>query len=264
MHAYLFSDSPIQEIQTITGEMGSYVHIMRLLDLHLLSGLPLYWHTSALSNAFQSLRHSIETIWDQNITAQQTISSLPQQVPLSAFAQSEITTQPEATSVETDSGEKNKVFICYSHEDRKYLHRLKTHLDSLQGNNHIIYWDHTKIQAGAFWQQEVASALQDTRVAVLLVSPDLLTSPFILKNELPPLLRAAVSWGTIILPVIISPCLFEESLLGQFQPVNSPDKPLDRLTKSARDVVWVHLVRFILKSISPLGCPPLVSYTKDA
>ena len=66
--------------------------------------------------------------------------------------------------------------------------------------------------------------------AVLLVSADFLASDFIADNELPPLLVAAENEGVIILPVIVSPCLFTNvPALARFQAVNLPSKPLSAL-----------------------------------
>ena len=50
----------------------------------------------------------------------------------------------------------------------------------------------------------------------MLVSTDFLASDFITHDELPPLLEAAEQEGTLILPVIVSPCAFERSKLARY------------------------------------------------
>ena len=153
-------------------------------------------------------------------------------------------------SIEAKNEKKKKVCIYYSHKDIKHLLRLQTHFASYGKKNVIDIWDATKIGAGAQWREEIEKALETTRVAVLLVSADFLASEFIAENELPPLLKAAESGGTIILPVILSPCVFEDTPLQEFQAVNHPSEPLSKLTGSRRDEVWVTLVKFIMKLVN--------------
>jgi len=119
-----------------------------------------------------------------------------------------------------------KVFISYSHKDAKWLERLRVHLTPLEREGIIDLWDDTKIVAGARWKEAISEALEAAKVAITLVSADFLASDFIAKHELPKLLSRAADGGTVILPIIISPCLFNETGLKIFQTVNPPDKPL--------------------------------------
>lgn len=44
------------------------------------------------------------------------------------------------------------------------------------------------------------------------------------------------------MPVILSPCRYPETpALSEFQAVNSPSKPLSRMSKHAREAVWYKL-----------------------
>jgi TIR domain len=103
--------------------------------------------------------------------------------------------------------------------------------------------------AGKNWREEIRRALEATKVAILLVSADFLASKFIAEDELPPLLEAAQLGGAIILPVILSPCVFEDTPLQQYQAINSPSKPLSKMKGSERDEVWVTLVRTVMKLV---------------
>ena len=132
----------------------------------------------------------------------------------------------ETTGAKIDK-EKVNVFISYSHEDAKWLEILKKHLKVLSRySDNVDYWEDTKLKGGDKWKEEITKAIERANVAILLVSTDFLVSDFIANDELPPLLKKAEDSGTRILPLIVSPCAYSDSELGDFQAVNSPDKTL--------------------------------------
>jgi cell division protein FtsZ len=123
--------------------------------------------------------------------------------------------------------QRNKVFISYSHRDRDWLDRLSIHLKPLIRDNSIELWDDTKIVVGSKWKDEIQKAINESSIAILLISANFLASDFITQNELPPLLEKAQSDGVIILPLIVSPCRFiQTKSISQFQAINDPTKPL--------------------------------------
>lgn len=141
------------------------------------------------------------------------------------------------------------VFVSYSHTDSAWLERLQVQLKPFEREGLFHLWDDTKIDPGSLWRDEIKHALRSARVAVLLVSADFLASEFIASNELPPLLHAAKENGTRILPVIVSPCLYRETALKDFQAVNDTGKPLVDLKKGAREKVFVSVARAVRESL---------------
>ena len=142
-----------------------------------------------------------------------------------------------------------KVFISYSHTDVKWFERLKVHLTPLEREG-IIVWDDTKIVPGDHWKEAISEALEMVSIAITLVSADFLASKFITQYELPKLLTSAENDGTVILPVIVSPCLFNESGLTVFQAVNPPDKPLSAMKRSDREQMLVEVAKVIRKRLN--------------
>lgn len=136
------------------------------------------------------------------------------------------------------------VFISYSHADIKYLKQLKRHLSTFK--DRIDIWDDTFINAGDNWRKEIDNALANSKVAILLISADFFHSDFIAKVELPNLLQSAERTGTLILCVIIKPCLFEEyPELNKYQAVNSPSRTLIEMTEYEQEQVWIKTVKAI-------------------
>jgi hypothetical protein len=148
-----------------------------------------------------------------------------------------------------------KVFISYSHKDAKWLERLRVHLTPLEREGIMDLWDDTKIVAGAQWKETILEALETARVAVVLVSANFLASDFIAQHELPELLSRAAVGGTVILPIVVSPCLFNGTGLSAFQTVNPPDKPLSAMTATDRERIWVTVAEAIKKRLELTNMP---------
>lgn len=141
---------------------------------------------------------------------------------------------------------RNKVFISYSHKDSKWLERLLVHFRPLERQGAIELWADTRIKAGANWREEIEKGLESAKVAVILISADFLASDFIASDELPPLLSAAEKDGAIIVPLILSPSLFNRMPeIAKYQSVNDPQKPLINLPRSEQETVLVKLAELI-------------------
>ncbi|NWF71410.1 MAG: toll/interleukin-1 receptor domain-containing protein [Chloroflexi bacterium] len=149
----------------------------------------------------------------------------------------------------------NDVFISYSHEDKTWLERLQKMLKPLLKNNPISVWDDTQIRAGAKWKDEIEKALNNARVAVLLVSDNFLASDFIGDKEVPHLLEAAQKKGLAILWVLISDCLWRETEIANYQAVQRPPVPLDSLEESEVKTALRTVCEEIKRALSPAPPP---------
>ena len=84
---------------------------------------------------------------------------------------------------------KDKVYICWVEQDRRWYEELLKFLHALKGQG-ISIWDHSQIGAGQEREKVLRQALTEVRLAVLLISQDLLNSDGVNKIELPALLSA--------------------------------------------------------------------------
>jgi len=141
---------------------------------------------------------------------------------------------------------KPKAFISYSHANKSYLDRLMVHLKPLSKKGLIDVWADTKIKTGDDWKNEIDKALNESNIAILLISADFMASDFIVDNELPPLLSQAEVKGTKILPVILTPCRFaREPSLSRFHAVNSPSEPPPSINEDDRETIYDKLAHDI-------------------
>lgn len=131
------------------------------------------------------------------------------------------------------------VFVSYSHKDYYYLDRLKVHLKPLERKGLIQLWSDTLILSGEKWKEKIESALNNSVIAILLISADFLSSEFIVNNELQVLLKHAEQKGTIIIPIILKPCRFLRELsISQFQSINDPLSPLCKLLEWEQEGIY--------------------------
>ena len=161
------------------------------------------------------------------------------------YIKQEIDTFPTIAYQKFNSNPKhtrNKVFISYSHLDKEHLIDIQRHFKPFL--NQIDFWDDSKILPGQKWKTEIKKAIDETKIAILLVSTDFLGSDFIATDELPPLLKAAEEDGAVILIVVLKPCLFEEfPKLNQYQAINPPSRPIIRMDYDEKEELLVNLVR---------------------
>jgi hypothetical protein len=129
---------------------------------------------------------------------------------------------------------RTKVFISYSRKDEKIFNEFKIMLAPAIQKGLLELWDDTKIKPGTNWRDEIKAGIAAAKVAVLLVSPDFLASDFIVKNELPPLLKAAQDDGVTIFWVCLGACLYKNTEINKYQAAHNIERPLYKLNKPER------------------------------
>jgi len=136
---------------------------------------------------------------------------------------------------------RKRIFVSYSHSDRQWLEELLTHLAPFRDTTDV--WSDSRIDAGADWKGQIDDAISGADAAIVLVTASFLASPFLQEVEVPRLLEASQSEGTLVLPILVSPCLWEETPLVKFQFLNPPDRPLTMLDPAERDAAFVQIAR---------------------
>jgi tetratricopeptide (TPR) repeat protein len=140
---------------------------------------------------------------------------------------------------------RDKVFLSYSHKDKKWMEKLKILLKPLIKKGEIIVWDDSNIEAGQKWNDEIITALETTKIAVLLVSENFLASDFITDVELPALLNAAEKGECTLCWILISACLYEEYGLNKFQAAHDIKRPLESLKPPEAQKTMAEIAREI-------------------
>ena len=150
----------------------------------------------------------------------------------------------------------HRIFICYSRKDEAGRDRFLCHLDPFERNRQFTVWYDQRIEPGERWRDEIFQALDQATVAVVLVSPDLLASKFVMDEELPRLFRAVEERDLLLTTLHLVTSSFEvpkipvdgtPRSLGEIQALNDPKEPVgndgasEARLKSATDKLWATL-----------------------
>lgn len=99
-----------------------------------------------------------------------------------------------------------KVFISYSPKDETEKDELVSHLSVLQHIGLIELWGNNQIGAGEDWSKEIDRAIEQTHVAILLISNNFLGAKFLLRSEVARLLERHRKKEITIFPIIAKRC----------------------------------------------------------
>ena len=88
------------------------------------------------------------------------------------------------------------VFVSYAREDEQWRRRFATMLTPL-GKRGVVVWSDERTAVGAVWRPELERAIARADAALVLVSPDLLASEFIMGEELPALRARGIALGFV-------------------------------------------------------------------
>lgn len=98
------------------------------------------------------------------------------------------------------------VFISYSHKDELEKNLLLSHLGVLERANLLSLWSDDQIVGGGDWEKAIDQAINQARVAILLITANFLTSDHILGKQVPALLERHRQDSLIIFPIIARSC----------------------------------------------------------
>lgn len=148
------------------------------------------------------------------------------------------------------SKSRDLVFVSYSRKNKEWVERLKKVLEpSIRRNNFKIWIDESDINPGENWENEIHSALNATKVAVLMLSPDFFASEFIMEVELPSFLQDEREGNITLLPIHITYSDYKNTDIAQYQAVNDPSEPLLKLGEADRDAALVTICEQINQAV---------------
>jgi MinD-like ATPase involved in chromosome partitioning or flagellar assembly/nucleotide-binding universal stress UspA family protein len=145
------------------------------------------------------------------------------------------------------------VFISYSRKDQKFLQELKNHLAPLERLGIMRIWSDTMVDWGDDWQKTINAYLEEAQIILLLISPDYLASHYAYEVEMARALEKSMKGEAIAIPVILRPCLWQDSPIGQLQATPPFGAPVAEFPN--QDEAWVQVIQRIQQAIDTLQRP---------
>lgn len=154
------------------------------------------------------------------------------------------------------------IFISYSHKDEAWKECLETQLQVLAKEGIFDVWDDRQITTGDEWQPKIEKSMETATLAILLVSADFLTSPFIRGQEIPRLMQRRIEQGLRIFPIIVRPCAWPAvAWLAKLQMRPKDGKPLASFERVKAEEILANIALEIaaLFKAAPQPIPPTAS-----
>ena len=147
------------------------------------------------------------------------------------------------------------IFLCCAYDaykDQKLLDELVKHLSSLKKQGRIFYWYGRMIGPGKETIHEIDYHLDTADIILLMVSPDFISSDYC-DNQVKRALERQRVGAVIIVPIILRPSNWKDTLFGMLQPLPAQGKPIT--TWSNRDEALLDVTSGIRQIIDELAAP---------
>ncbi|MCB0599180.1 MAG: toll/interleukin-1 receptor domain-containing protein [Lewinellaceae bacterium] len=112
-----------------------------------------------------------------------------------------------------------KVFLMYSPEDQEAREALDKQLAPLKKTDFIQTWDEAQILPGAESETEINRHLEAADIILLLVTADFFNSGTIYEKYLQTALQRHEARQTVVIPLLMRSCVWEETPLGQLTTI---------------------------------------------
>jgi hypothetical protein len=153
------------------------------------------------------------------------------------------------------------VFFSYSHADEAFRDRLETNLTILKRQGIIETFHDRRILAGDEVDSSISSELERADIILLLVSADFLASNYCYDIEMTRALERHTRGEARVIPVILRPCEWRETLFGKLLATPNDGKPIT--TFPNLDDAFLQVTQAIRRAVTTGGAvsgnrPPTV------
>lgn len=111
----------------------------------------------------------------------------------------------------------------------------------------IAAWRDTDLVAGDDWDDAIKERLSRARIILLMVSRDFLASDYIREQERPLAMKLMKEERAIVVPVILSPCDWQDEDFGKLEPLPTKREPVSSFTP--RDKAWALVEEGLKKAV---------------
>lgn len=120
-----------------------------------------------------------------------------------------------------------KIFISYSHADEVLKDLFVKHLNPLIRMGLVTEWNDRKILAGDKWDKNISDNLESSKIIILLVSIDFISSKYCYDIELERALELHEEGNAVVLPVILRSCMWQHMPFAKYQALPKDGKAVN-------------------------------------
>lgn len=150
-----------------------------------------------------------------------------------------------------------KIFISYARQDEEFRTQLEKHLSGLKRSGLIETWQDQMIRPGEEWHDKIKEEIDKADVCIILASPDYLALNHIWENDINAFQKRVddPDDNFVLLPIIIRPCFWEDTLLRKFQALDiskEVDKDLSylKIVTALRDILVLNISKNSTKGLA--------------
>ncbi len=132
----------------------------------------------------------------------------------------------EAKPAEPESSTAVDIFYSYSMKDEELRGELTKHLSFLRQKGVLREWHEQKLSPGDSREAEIDRHLETAAVILLLVSSDYAASDTLWNRQMLRALERARRDGTVVIPVLLRPCTWEQAPFAHLQVLPRDRRPV--------------------------------------
>ncbi len=119
-----------------------------------------------------------------------------------------------------------RVFLSYASADELLKQQLATHLAALEREGAIATWEENPINAGSDRLTIINQQLAEADIILLLISADYIASDYHYNGELQQAIQRHATGQVRVIPILLRPVDWQNTILGQLQPLPKNAKPI--------------------------------------
>ena len=147
-----------------------------------------------------------------------------------------------------------RLFLSYSHKDKKYVDELRKALKPTERNGLIQPWYDGEITAGEEWKPLIEQRLREADIIVCQLSRDFLDSDFCVLNELETAIQRREAGEAGLVAYVLHDCDWKETKVAKFQILPSEAKAIDG--RSNKHKYWTEIadgIKAVAKKLREQG-----------
>ena len=150
-----------------------------------------------------------------------------------------------------------KCFYSYAHADKDFREKLSRYLAPLRQQKKIEEWYDRNIAPGENWNDEISDQIGSADVIFFLISAEFLASDYCFGVEVEQALTRLKAGTVKIVPILIKPCLWDQSRFSELQIIPRDAKPITAALSS--DDAFFQVAEEIKNMVTAMLAAPAIN-----